>query len=157
MADRTFGDSVDPASIPFHQVDGVFPYVDGLYAWSSADIDRFKDAKKAIARITVFGDWRAACIGDVETGDMTPADAAVFVRARNRFRPDTAVIYCNRSTLPAVEEACAGLHYRRWVADWTGQPHTIPGVQRLVAVQYVNHPGYDLSVVFDDRWHPNPP
>ena len=150
---RTAYDSTDPAAIPA-DARMVMWYLDGRESkWSPQDLERFPDAVKV--SITVLGS-PVADVADVENGDLTPASAAGWIRSRAGHK---ATIYCNLSTAPAVREACAGLTYDLWVADWNGEPHAITGA---VAVQYADpaHGSggqFDKSLVTDDSWYPTPP
>jgi hypothetical protein len=147
---RTMYDSVTPAAIPAG-ADLVAGYGNGAYKWSPADWARFPHA--AHVRIDVLGSDPEGCgVLDVEPGDATPQTAPAWVRKRQAhgFR---AVIYTALANVAAVQAACHGIsHIGYWVADWTGSPHhvDIPG---LIAVQYRNTPGYDVSAVYDATWH----
>lgn len=134
-------DSVNPSLIP-PDAPIVAGYVDGLFgpggtppeAWTPAAWSRFSGSK---VRITVFGSLDAD-VADVETGDLTPAGAAAWLQAGPRtVRP---TIYCNRATLPAVQQACRGLTYDLWLATLDG---TVP--PGYAAVQYADTGAYDLS------------
>ena len=99
---------------------------------------------------------RDADIADVENGDLTPASAADWIRSRAGHK---STIYCSLDTAPKVREACQGLAYDLWVADWTGSPHEIGGA---VAVQYADPAhgsggNFDLTCVTDAGWYPSPP
>ncbi len=150
---RTMYDSTTPAAIP-SGARVVAWYLDGaVSAWPAGSLDRFADAVKV--SITVTG-HPGGDIGDVENGDLTPASAAAWIRARGGHR---STIYTFLDNLPAVRDACKGLVYDVWVADWTGQPHAIDGA---VAVQYADPAhgsggDFDLSVVTDASWYPSPP
>lgn len=149
---RTMYDSVTASDIP-KGGDLVAGYGNGVYKWSAADWARFPHAVHV--RIDVIGDDPEGCgVLDVEQGDATPETAAVWARKRQAlgFR---AVIYTARSNVAAVQAACRGIsRIGYWVADWTGSAHRV-GIRELIAVQYKNTPGYDVSAVYDDTWHPN--
>jgi hypothetical protein len=155
---RIMYDSINLAGIPAG-AQLVAHYVDGRYAASDADVDRFPDAARVGITVTT-GDWRKASVIDVESGAMSPQDARAFVIARDQFRPGTATVYCNVSSLPHVVSACRGLDYHLWLAAWTPVRGGIslapqgPSTDGEVAIQWRNTPGYDESVVFDDHWHP---
>jgi hypothetical protein len=153
-------DSTRPQLIPA-TADAIFPYADGAYAWSKADLDRFPGSRRRF--ITVTGDAHAAMICDVEHGDV-PADlteaevmqakaltARTFV-ARRRGLDRDAVIYCNRDTLTAVQAACAGLEYRVGLATLDGsKPRCYSGAAQ-VGVQYLDTGHYDVWELFDTSW-----
>jgi hypothetical protein len=144
---RTMYDSINATSIPL-DAEMVAGYGNGEFTWTAAAWARFPHARHV--RIDVTGTDPAGCgVLDVERGDATPAAAGPWILAR--LGHGRAVIYCNLSTLPAVQSAARGLDYSLWLADWTGHAHQVGGA---IAVQYRNTPGYDLSVVYDDSWHP---
>lgn len=155
---RIFRDSVNPKMIPLHGTDGVMPYVNGDYAWSFLEVERFALARRQVVRIDVNGTaYRKASILDVERYDATPDTAVLWIRRRNLFRGD-ATIYCNRGTLDELFAKCDGLEYWLFLADWTGSPHqpglALPRGVRLAAVQYETIPGaYDATAVYADDWH----
>lgn len=131
----------------------VLYYMDGKYGWPSAELARFKDAVKV--SITVLG-HPVADICDCENGDLTPQGAAAWVRSRAGH---LATIYTSLAQVDAVREACKGLKYDLWVADWTGEPHEVPGA---VAVQWADPAhgsggDWDISSVWDDSWYPSAP
>jgi hypothetical protein len=166
-------DSNRPALIPADP-EMVAGYVDGSAQWPADAWDRFTCPK---VRISVepfdsrhqatgypFGNYHAASVIDVETGAFSPAAAARFVPARNVFRPDTATVYCNKSTLPAVLRACRGEKYFVWLAWYIGH---VPGATELAEIramlqpfsvvlaawQWKSGPNYDTSRVYLPMWH----
>jgi hypothetical protein len=146
-------DSAHPEHIPAAAA-AILPYADGRYRWPLEQVARFPDARRRY--ITVAGNAAIASVADVEAGDLAPGEAPAFIRARRILFPRTRpTIYCNRSTLPLVQEACAGLDYNVWLATLDGdKPTAITGGGRLVAVQFEGGPdaGYDVSVVYDEHW-----
>jgi hypothetical protein len=121
-------------------------YVDGHYVWGPDSWARFPNAQKV--RIAVFSTTNDGDVLDVEPGNAGPGDAPNWIRLRQRSGLKRPTIYCSRSTVPAVQAACAGLEFDLWVAEWTGQPHLVPG---SVATQYASPETgsgghYDLSV-----------
>jgi hypothetical protein len=162
---RVMRDSTTAADIPTHGLDIAAGYVNGRFAWSPADFNRFTHA--AHARIDVNGSAPAgAGILDVETGDATVTTAVAWVKQRHAAHPGAyAVIYCNRATLTPLFDAmdAAGLHvvddFHLWIAtlDGTKTVHDMTGV---VAVQYAGEAQtgghFDESLVYDDDWHPTP-
>lgn len=174
LAFRTMRDSTKPAQIP---VDSQMAagYVDGSYQWAPEDWDRFPQAEKVRITVEPFnrqhvptgypsGDYLRASVIDVETGAFSPADAARFLPARNRFRPETATAYCNKSTLPAVLRACRGHIYWLWLAWFLDRLPTVaelaevaaqiePYGVRLAAVQHTPGPAFDTSAVYAAGWH----
>ncbi len=90
---------------------------------------------------------------DVEAGDATVADVPGWLDERARF--GEGGIYCNRSTLEAVELAAGDRPHLLWVAtlDGTTDIAQPPGAGHLVAVQAFGAemlPVHaDLSIVID--------
>jgi hypothetical protein len=141
-------DSASPQDIPGSWTGAVAAYINDKYAWPHSQIARFRQ----VIRISVTGDAseaRRARVIDVEQFAATPADAAPFIRERIRLGHHDATVYCSRDNVPAVRAACAGLTFRLWVADWTGEPHKIAGIDAW-AVQY--HGGaslpFDTSIIY---------
>lgn len=138
-----FYDSASAESVP----SGVYAavYINGDFAWSEHDINRMA----RVFRITVEPEahWatQARCV-DIEAGDVNPDDAMQFLIARHKRNGD-ATAYCDRSTLPHVQEnvRLAKIQVRYWVA-------TLDGTQDVTgawAVQYQGgiHSAFDLSVL----------
>ncbi|HEX3490465.1 MAG TPA: hypothetical protein VHU92_14030 [Streptosporangiaceae bacterium] len=151
---RRMYDSVDWQNIPA-DARMVAGYVDGAYAWPEEAWRKFP--KAAHVRISVIppGDPAKAGVLDVETGAASVDDAPGFIRARRRHK-EPAVIYVERSLVPDIRRACGDLEYGLWVADWTGHPHKLADMHKVVAVQWqggVDVP-YDISEVFARTWHP---
>lgn len=146
IAPVTMYDAATPSNIPT-SAQVVAGYIDGYYAWTREDWARFPNAEKVL--ITVHGDLRGN-VADIESGDMTPADALRWIQAKQEKGIGGCTVYCNRSTLPSVWAACRGHAYYVWVADWTGTAHP---VSHTVATQYRNvGNSYDLSEVYSQQW-----
>jgi hypothetical protein len=102
---------------------------------------------------------------DVETGDMTPAEAPeAFAEMRGRtinvVRP---MFYANGSTMPSVVNALTGAgimrtEYLLWRADWNGSPSIPAGFD---AAQYASNASFDAdtfeSYCFGSAVVPTPP
>lgn len=131
----TMYDAVNANNIPTG-AQGVAGYVDGKYAWTDAEWALFPDAYKV--RITVFGAADADCI-DVENGDATPQTAASWLDSH-----PNGLVYFSLDSQSAVDTACAGKTYRKWIANWTNVPHLVPG---SVATQWTSNAKYDVSEV----------
>lgn len=121
-------------------------YVDGDYAWSTADWARFP--RSVHVRIAVRSRTNAGSVLDVETGDATPAASVDWVLLRRGAGADPTV-YCNASTWPAVRAAFHARsvpepHY--WIADYNGSTAIPAGA---IAHQYAEASRWDLSSVAD--------
>jgi hypothetical protein len=144
-------DSDNPDSIP----DGVAAagYVNGYAgpAWLNRGFARFPNAR----RITVFPtDEGDTC--DVEWLDLTPEQAAPWVKGRLAAGVLRPWVYVNRSNRPAVEAALAAAgvlsdQVALWVATLDGTQTVPAGPYPVAAVQYSNSVAsgghYDLSIV----------
>lgn len=160
---RTMYDSTTATDIPA-TAGMVGGYVDGLYAWSDADWNRFP-ATTVKVHIVVKASTNRGDVLDIERGDATPAQGPVWVMLRRGSGYPCPTLYCSRSDVPAVKAACKaaglvfGTDWKLWIADYTGEPHSCNLGES--AVQYAS-PGhgagghYDLSCVFDNAW-PFPP
>jgi hypothetical protein len=96
---------------------------------------------------------------DVERGDATPGRVASWLDEREKSGAGWGGIYCDRDSLPAVEQAAGERPHALWVATLDGTAQiTLPGGSgHLVAVQ--DYPASmvgldaDLSIVVDrDYW-----
>ena len=133
-------------------------YLNGLYAWTSAEWGLFPHAEHVTISVTASAD--AGDVLDVERGDATPDQAAGWIDRRKASGLHRPTIYCSRLTIPAVRQATGtrllGIDYDIWCADYTGSPHevTAPGVpaRLCAATQYESTPGWDASAVYDDGW-----
>ena len=137
-------------------------YIDGSFVPKPGQIERFKNAR--LVSITVTG-HPAARVADVEAGDLTPASGARW--AANEIQAGRRpTLYFSESNTDAVTAELGALGISRsavdyWIADWTGQPHIVPG---SVATQYANPPSsggdYDTSMTVDgwpEHINPVPP
>jgi hypothetical protein len=94
---------------------------------------------------------------DVERFDATPDRVPGWLDDRRRSGAGTGGIYCDRSTLPAVEAAAGDLPHLLWIATLDGTVNvTVPGRGHLVAVQAypasMLGPDADLSIVVDEKY-----
>lgn len=144
---RIMYDGVTPTNLPASAA-MVAGYINGPYAWTQAEWDRFPNAIKV--QISVRAADRRGHVLDVESGANmpTPADAPPWVAARRAAGADPTV-YCQASSLATVRAAfqsakVAEPHY--WIAKYDGDD-TIPA--GAVAKQWLNQPGYDRSSVAD--------
>jgi hypothetical protein len=157
---RIMRDSTSAADIPA-DTPMVAGYVDGRYAWSAADWQRFPHAVRV--GIAVHAWTNQGDVLDVEQGDATPAQAPGWVGARRAAGAVRPTIYCNRGNVGAVADAlhAAGVdpaHCAIWLATLDGtvvdgvtaHGYEIAACQSRGAAQTGGH--YDESIVFDDVW-----
>lgn len=145
-------DSITASDIPSDAV-AVAGYVDGHYVWTDADWALFPNAYKL--RVAVSASTNDGDVLDVETGDATPQQAPGWVAMRRKAGLARPIVYCGayawRSVLDAFDMAGIG-HPYYWVAQYTGEPHALPGA---IAVQWAGDATsgghYDLSDI-DDAW-----
>lgn len=131
-------------------------YVNGKFA-------QHPDFGRGRIHIDVLGNAPSfAEVLDVEAEDATPGAVLPWLQARGRFEQGT--IYCNESTLPAVQEAAAGHPFYLWLATLDGAIPAHSGPGQLVAVQAygqkITGANVDVSVVLDEQWwarHALPP
>lgn len=142
----TMYDSVTPANIP-ESAQVVAGYIDGDYAWPRQAWNRWPDAEKVLITVTglLYGN-----VADVENGDMTPGQAADWLRAKQRAGMRGCTVYCSLGNLGPLLAACRGLRYYLWVADWTDSAHTVGSA---AATQYSNvGDAYDMSECYSQEW-----
>jgi hypothetical protein len=149
-------DAVNAKNIP-RSAQMVAGYSDtiSIPQWSQSDWDLFPNAKKIQIVKKASSNW--GTVLDVETGDATPAEAPGWVSMR-RGSGGIPVVYCNYFTWPAVRKAFIAQNVPEpmyWIADYDNVadfvigPGPNPLAGNVVAKQYANTPGYDLSVVRD--------
>ncbi|MCS7480334.1 hypothetical protein ACFFQW_41850 [Umezawaea endophytica] len=158
---RRMYDSVSAGAIPT-DAEMVAGYVDGRFAWSSADWARFPNSVRV--RISAIGATHVAEVFDVEVGCIWPPRNVVplVVAARNAGIDPTVYVNQHNDWGPTrAEFDRAGVpHPHWWVAHYDGVVAVPDGA---VAKQYA-HPGavpgkpagpwetgqhYDLSAVLD--------
>lgn len=167
---RTMYDSTNPAAIP-PDAQMVAGYVNGPNSqWPHSGWDRFPHAVKIRIDVGVpTPQPLAADVADLENGnfgtDGSPAAlaaaGAAWVKTR-QARGWWSTLYCDANLLPAVRDACRGLHVYYWIANWDLAVPQAAGLigGDVVAVQWASPtsnglPDYDLSVV-SDSWFPPP-
>lgn len=155
-------DSTNRNGIP-DVVEMVAGYINGNFNWAAANGAFDKWQKAAHVRIDVTGaNPASASVLDVEKGDATPDHAKQWIEDRNALG-FKSVIYCDRSTMPAVMASTGSLihgkDYFFWIATLDGTK-TLPDMTGVIAVQYADAKmtGFDAdeSIVYDDTWHPVP-
>lgn len=160
MTNRIMYDSLYLKGIPKSGAQLTACYLNGRNAVSSIAEVEDMFPRTRIVSIDVTGDRPDyARVFDIETGDISPEDCERIISDyelespwfRSGGRP---VIYCNRSTIPAVRQGTGryalARDYYLWVAA-PGSMYTGPGV---VACQNIWERTYDSSVVFSDQWMP---
>jgi hypothetical protein len=122
----TFYDSATPQNIPPHAP--MAAYADGGYAASPQEV-----AGHHVMWIDTNGSDPRANALDIEPGDATPQQAAVWVQEHNQVEPGVKpVLYMSRGQWPAVQASVSSLpRYEQnkvlyWVADPGGPAH-LPG------------------------------
>lgn len=152
MADGIGGPAGDPQVIrnAFGGAVLAAGYITGPWAWTDQQWALFGPGSRVqvVTRLADAGD-----VADMETGDLTPAQAAQWARDRRAAGYCRPTIYCQRSRIGEVRAATGdlalGADYDIWCADWTGEAHQVPG---CAATQYQNTASYDLSAVYDAGW-----
>jgi hypothetical protein len=134
-------------------------YINGGYAWTQAEWNRFPHAKHVT--ITIDSHTDAGDVLDVEAGNAPASRAGAWIAMRKKAGLHRPTIYCSRSVIPSVREGTGsyvlGRDYDIWVADYTGSPHhvTAPGpgaAAACAATQYRRTRFYDVSEVYDTGW-----
>jgi hypothetical protein len=157
---RLMFDSTTPfESIP-STAEMVATYCSGIGAVRLHDVKaHWPNAK--LVRVNVDANPTLGDCLDVENGDATPDHLDEWAKARLAagVPPENLAVYCDRSTLPAVQ-AATSLHLFHWVAtlDGTLVVHGYKPLHSPAAVQCIggNAAGanVDISIVFEDGWHP---
>jgi len=146
-------DGVNPNTVP-SGANVYAGYVGGLYPTFAPLQAKFPSAKHVSIAVNSSED---AQVLDVENGDATASEVPAWLtrqRARGQVRP---TVYCSRVGSSGegwqdVIRACdaAGVPLPDfWIADYTPQAH---GLEGAVAVQWIDHGGYDESVITDPTW-----
>lgn len=142
-------DTVNPDNIPA-DAEVVAGYVDGDYAWPAEAWRRWPDAVKVlISAIPGSEESGFANVADCENGDYSPGEARDFIAGHQKAGRHGSTVYVSRDSWPSVITACRGLAYFPWVADWTNEPHQLPGA---ALVQYEGGDVVDLSTVYSQVW-----
>lgn len=159
-------DSTRPELIPDKfalRPNGVLVYVDGAYKWPASQIARFTRHWRITTTGAVDMAPHARVI-DVERFDATPADVAPYQRTR-AGHGDRTVVYCDRSTVPAVVEATEEWPKLLWMIstldgrNWNPQTLAVDISQnegvyldaRLIhAIQNIPGEAFDTSLMFED-------
>ena len=125
-------------------------YIDGLFFWTSDEIALFPHNEHVT--ITVLGN--PADVADAETGDMSPASAADWVRrqkAAGYWRP---TIYRSLDVMQDIRNTTGNLvmgkDWDAWVADYDNNTQNVyPG---SAVKQFRNTSDFDENEIYDDGW-----
>lgn len=133
-------------------------YIAGATIATYADIltPAFLDAHKGNLRVIDRGHGdplNVATIADVEDGALTPEQAAAKIKVWQADGRHGCTTYSDRSDLPAVEEACKGLSYYKWVATLDNTTLLV-GQTTATQVFTATALGFhaDMSIVWDENW-----
>lgn len=148
---RTMYDALEASGIPSGA---------NIACWYPYDIRSDGAPKDALITLTIdnVGTHPDCNILDIESGAASPSDGPGWVDSNTTPFP---TLYCNMSTAPDVMSAMKGVTktWYLWVASLTSSPPVSPpsvAGANVVAQQYAFDGAYDLSVVFDDNWYPDP-
>ena len=154
MTDRKLYDGINTDARDIAKViqpgNGVAYYVDGIFAWNSAEIALFPHNWHVT--ITVLGN--PADVADCETGDLTPWQAAAWVvrqKARGYWRP---TVYRSFSLMDDIRQATGplimGEDWDSWVAHYDDNPNRDYAGE--AAKQFHTQSNMDVSEVYDMGW-----
>lgn len=99
-----------------------------------------------------------ATIADIEPGLLSVADGAAKIRQWISEHRAFPTAYHDRALWQEVHQALAGVNYHEWIAtlDGTCNPNgTRPAAVQILGADKVGFHA-DLSIVWDDAWHPAP-
>jgi hypothetical protein len=153
---RIGGDSVNLAANPA-AVDIAFYYVNGNEGVCTEAQAQARHPGKLVLGIDVNGTAPWVAVRDWETGDKSGSLEQWVIDHNKASGVKDACVYCNRSTIAEVRQLTGahvlGRDYVLFVSTLDGTLYTEPGT---VACQVATIAGYDLSVIWDDGWHPSP-
>lgn len=99
-----------------------------------------------------------ASVADIEPGALTVASAAERMHAWQQQGRPFVTAYHDRAVQQDVDQATAGMGIFNWVATLDGT--LLPDGRTRAAVQFAGAASLgfhaDLSIVWDDSWHPLP-
>ena len=158
-------DGINPSTVPAGAA--IYAgYVNGNWPTYASFIAKFPSAEHV--SITVFSAGNAQVL-DVENGDAAAVDVPAWLTRQRALGQSRTTVYCSRVGAPGygwqdVVNACNAASVALpdfWIADYTDAPHecSLDGIN-AVAVQWIDHGGYDESVVNDPSWPattPTPP
>jgi len=130
-----------------HTIPLVGYYIDGLFAWTQAEIDLFP--RSVHVRIAVRWTTRDGHVIDRENGDATPAQAAAWAHQRRLDGYPWPAVYCSVSNQAEVIAAFNAIREPMplwWLAHYDNVDVLPAGA---IAKQYANPGPLDKSVVAD--------
>ena len=141
-------DSTVPGDVPGNAA-AIFPYKDGIYAWSVGAIARFPSARKGY--ITVNGEVGVQII-DCEPGCVWPVSKAAALAHETLVSGVRPTLYANASTWPSLDAALHAVGIGRtvnadgWLADYDGVATLPSGYVAKQFQSHNTHPVYDTSI-----------
>jgi hypothetical protein len=157
---RIMYDSVNIKGIPHIGGTMAAYYTNGIGETSAGEVnEEFPDW--AHVPIDVTGDNpHIARVADVETLDISPARTEQWIADFNWNNPafrsgGRPVIYCNRTTIPAVREGTGKYRLGHDYYLWVAAPHSMYTGFGVVACQNIWSRTYNSSVVFSGQWMPS--
>lgn len=150
-------DTVTPGDLP-PDAPAIALYIDGKYAVTD-DIWQAHPSALRCEIATNINTQRGNML-DCEPGNCEPSQTPYWVAHRVQAGVAKPIVYCSLSAMNEVVSYLtqAKLPFGILAADWTGEPHDIPGT---VGVQYANPPrlpaalagkNLDLSTITDTSW-----
>ena len=130
-----------------HSIPVVAYYIDGRYAWTPVEIALFPNSVHV--EIAVHSSTLAGHFLDVENGDATPTQAAIWAHNRRLNGYAYPGIYCASSDQESVIQAFDAIGEPLpgwWLAHWDGIDELPPG---LLGKQYLSQPNDDRSIWAD--------
>jgi hypothetical protein len=98
----------------------------------------------------------AATVADIEPTLLTVAEGVAKIKQWVAEHRPFPTAYCDRNDWPAVDAALAGIPHHDWIATLDGT--LLPDGRRPAVVQVWGETALgfhaDLSIVWDDTWHP---
>lgn len=99
-----------------------------------------------------------ATVADIETGALSVESGAEKIRQWHAEGRPFPTAYHDRALQAAIDQALAGTPHNNWVATLDGT--LLPDGVRRAVVQFAGEAQIgvhaDLSIVWDDGWHPMP-
>lgn len=109
-------DSIDANALPASGFDAMAGYVNGKWQSAVPLLQRFP--QKPLLTITVFASGNARC-ADVESGDLTVAEAPGWLDRQYQLGQKLPVLYTSASQMQALIDACGNRPFLRWSAHYS--------------------------------------